>query len=100
MPRMVRDLSGVSLCNLSVLCGVVLLGIHQPQRTQVAEECDARAQLPFNIASRLALNSDPAFHSGYLSPCATRYPIIVSNCASSTAPVRSQSGFTSSETLW
>jgi hypothetical protein len=46
---------------------------------------------PFIISSRLALNSDPAFHSGYLSPCATRYPIIVSNCASSTSrevPVR------------
>jgi len=34
---------------------------------------------PFIISSRLVLNSDPAFHSGYLSACATRYPIIVSN---------------------
>src|SRR6185436_8430470 len=61
---------------------------------------DGPPAAPFIIASRLALNSDPTFHSGYLSPCTTRYPIIISNCASSIAPVRSQSGLISSETLW
>ena len=54
---------------------------------------------PFIIWLRLDLNSDPSFHSGYRSLCATRYPIVVSNRASSTAPVRSQSGLISSVTL-
>ncbi len=53
----------------------------------------------FNISSRRALNSVPGFHSGHFSPCATRWPTWKSRRRSSTAPDKSQSGFTSSETL-
>src|SRR5437763_1252713 len=62
--------------------------------------CSYDAPVPFIIASRLALNSVPGFHSGYLSPCATVWPTMKRSCASSTAPDKSQSGLTSSEGLW
>ncbi len=56
--------------------------------------------LPFRRAARTARNSVPGFHSGYTGPCATASPTLNSNCASSTAPLRSQSAFTSSLGLW
>src|SRR5262249_19739808 len=71
-------------------------------RFQIA---NCRSQVPCQrpalliIASRLALNSVPAFHSGYLSVFATRYPTVINSRKSSTAPERSQSGFISSEGL-
>ena len=51
-------------------------------------------------ASRAALNSAPGFHSGQASDYAARQPTARSKAASSTAPLRSQSGSTSSEGLW
>jgi hypothetical protein len=53
-----------------------------------------------SIASRLALNSVPGDHSGNLVVLATLYPTVNSNWVSSTAPLKSQSGFISSEGLW
>ncbi len=54
----------------------------------------------FIISSRFALNSVPGFHCGYRLSCATLYPISKKTRRSSTAPERSQSGFTSSDGLW
>src|SRR5262245_47415357 len=56
--------------------------------------------LYFSIASRVALNSLPGFHSGNFAAFATLKPTRNSSCASSAAPMRSQSGFTSSEGAW
>ena len=52
------------------------------------------------ISTRRCLNSLPGDHSGNFAVSATFQPMKVINCTSSTAPPRSQSGFTSSETLW
>ena len=59
-----------------------------------------RRHFPFSRAARIARNSVPGFHSGQTLPCATARPTPNSSCASSTAPLRSQSAFTSSLTLW
>jgi hypothetical protein len=54
----------------------------------------------FIMASRFALNSVPGFHCGIAGCCATTYPTRNNTRVSSTAPLRSQSGFTWSLTLW
>ena len=54
----------------------------------------------FSIASRRALNSLPARHSGQVSPSATRRIRPARNAASSAPPSKVQSGRTSSDTLW
>ena len=54
----------------------------------------------FMVASRTWRNSVPGFHSGYTAPRATMSPTSRSSRASSTAPDRSQSDFTSSLGLW
>ena len=51
-------------------------------------------------ASRNALNSLVSLHEGQSSPLANCAPILYMNVRSSTAPDISQSGFTSSVTLW
>ena len=50
--------------------------------------------------SRTALNSEVGLHSGHASLSANVEPSSYMNARSSIAPERSQSGFTSSDTLW
>ena len=51
-------------------------------------------------ASRIARNSLVSLHAGHSSPAASRAPMWYMKVRSSRAPDRSQSGFTSSDTLW
>ena len=75
-----------------------------PTRTDHAREPIERRTVHgrefLSIASRRALNSLPASTRGKLGASATRRPTSNSSRRSSTAPERSQSGFTSSLTLW
>ncbi len=52
------------------------------------------------IASRVALNSQPGFQVGQVSPWATSRPSSKSNRSSGTAPRKSHQGLISSLTLW
>ena len=63
---------------------------------------DRRAGHPYcgRCASLIARNSLVSLHAGHTSPAASCAPMWYRNVRSSSAPDRSQSGFTSSDTLW
>ena len=65
-----------------------------------AQSGETPAYSPGRCSSRMARNSLVALQAGHSSVAASRAPMWYMNVRSSSAPDRSQSGFTSSDTAW
>ena len=74
--------------------------VHMYQRHQTGTSTKVFQFPERSMASLLALNSAPGFHSGSTRSLATVYPSRKKSCESSTAPLISQSARTSSDGLW